>query len=108
LIGQSIVSHDFASDMWIELKERFAQVDRVRIYTLQIDIYSFKQGNLDVTDYYTELKVLWEELANYRPLPTCSCYVRCRCDAVENARSYRVEDHVIRFLMGLNDEYVAI
>ena len=28
--------------------------------------YAFKQGNLNVNDFYTELKILWEELECYK------------------------------------------
>jgi hypothetical protein len=40
------------------------------------------KGNLDVSDYFTQLKVFWDELENYRPIPVCSCAIACSCGAI--------------------------
>lgn len=69
---------------------------------------SFKQGNLTVTDFFTEMKILWEELENYRPLPHCVCVVRCTCEAMRNAKKYRDQYCVILFLMNLNENFSVV
>lgn len=76
-IAQSIVYMDSAADVWRDLKERFSQGDLVHIAELQQKLYSFRQDSSSVTDYFTELKVLWEELKNYRPTRSCVCDVKC-------------------------------
>jgi len=63
---------DNALDIWNDLKERFSQGDMIHIYDIQEMISSFKQGELTVTNYFTQLKILWGELYLFRPLPTCS------------------------------------
>jgi hypothetical protein len=63
------------------------------------------QGSLDVSSYYTELKSLWDELENFRPLPSCKCAIQCSCGAVQSLQTFRDQDYTIRFLKGLNDEY---
>lgn len=78
-IAQSIVYMDLAAHVCKDLKERLSQNDLVRIVELQQEIYSFKIHC--VTDYFTELKVLWEELENYRPTRNCICPVKCTCAA---------------------------
>lgn len=70
---------DLAAHVCKDLKERLSQNDLVRIVELQQEIYSFKIHC--VTDYFTELKVLWEELENYRPTRNCICPVKCTCAA---------------------------
>lgn len=40
-----------------------------------------------VTDFFSDLKILWEELDLYLPLPTCTCRIKCTCEAMRNARS---------------------
>lgn len=107
-IAQSLVYMDLASDVWKDLKERFSQGDLVRVVELQQEINSFKQGNLSVTDFFTEMKILWEELENYMPLPQCVCAVRCTCEAMRNAKKYRHQDCVIHFLMNLNENFSVI
>ncbi|XP_050913675.1 uncharacterized protein LOC127128420 [Lathyrus oleraceus] len=65
----------------------------------------FRQGTLDVSNYFTHLKVLWDELETYRPIPSCSCAIPCSCGASESIRRYRDQDYVIRFLKGLNEKF---
>jgi len=38
---------------------------------------SIKQGDLTVTDYFTKLRIIWDEMENFQPDPTCSC--KCSC-----------------------------
>src|ERR1044072_3520330 len=46
-IAQNLVYIDNVVDVWIELRERFSQVDLIRISELQSEIYSLKQGSFD-------------------------------------------------------------
>ncbi|XP_048234776.1 uncharacterized protein LOC125371039 [Ricinus communis] len=56
-------------DVWEDLKDKFSQSDIHRLCDLQEEIYGFKQNNLSVNDYYTHLKMLWDELSSFRPIP---------------------------------------
>jgi len=55
-------------------------------------ISSFKQGELIVTNCFTQLKILWDELNLFRPLPICSCVSKCTCGALVNVSKYKAED----------------
>lgn len=79
-IAQSIVFMENACDVWVDLKERFAQGDLVRISELMQEIYSLQHDSKTVTTVYSELKILWEELEIYMPIPNCTCRVRCSCE----------------------------
>jgi predicted unusual protein kinase regulating ubiquinone biosynthesis (AarF/ABC1/UbiB family) len=74
-IAQSVVFLENAIDIWNELRERFSQSDLVRISELQQEIYALKQDSRSVTDFYSDLKVLWEELELYLPIPTCTSHM---------------------------------
>lgn len=65
-IVESVMFTKNAFDVWKKLEERFAQVNCVRIAELQHELYQFKQGTSSVTNYFTQLKVIWEELEAYR------------------------------------------
>ncbi|KAK2406745.1 putative mitochondrial protein [Trifolium repens] len=78
-IAQSIVFMENALDVWNDLKERFSQGDLLRISELQQEIYSLQQESKTVTEFFSSLKLLWEELEIYLPMPACSCAVRCTC-----------------------------
>ncbi|CAN1279788.1 Retrovirus-related Pol polyprotein from transposon RE1 [Linum perenne] len=68
-IAQSLISYENAADIWKDLKQRFSQCDAIRIADIQTRIVSCDQGSSTVSQYFTNLKVLWEELLQYRPIP---------------------------------------
>ena len=97
-IAQSVIYLDNAVDVWNDLKERFSQSDLLRIAELQEEVYALKQGSQSVTDYFTMLKSVWEELDNYRPMIPCSC----------SAKTYHQQDFIIRFLKGLDEHFSIV
>jgi hypothetical protein len=107
-IAQSVVFLENAIDIWNELRERFSQGDLIRISELQQEIYALTQDSRSVTDFYSDLKVLWEELELYLPIPTCTCRNRCTCEAMRLARRNHTLLHTIRFLTGLNDNFSTV
>lgn len=60
------------------------------------------QENDSVSVYYGKLKVLWDELAIYDPLPDCNC------GKLKVLIDRHQRDSVIQFLMGLSDTYANI
>jgi hypothetical protein len=107
-IAQTIIFHVRAIDVWEELKDRFSKADRIRVSMLRSSINNLKQGSRSVLDYYTEMKTLWEELNSHRPMPQCTCIHQCICEAVRSARYFRLEDQVIQFLTGLNEQFAVV
>jgi hypothetical protein len=107
-IGQSIVFFENAVDVWNDLKERFSQGDLVRISELMQEIYSLHQDSKSVTEFYSDLKVLWEELEVYMPIPQCTCCYQCSCEAMRAARKNHSNLYAIRFLTGLNDNFSMV
>ncbi|XP_058762291.1 uncharacterized protein LOC131635668 [Vicia villosa] len=104
-IAKSIMWIENASNAWKNLQIRFSHSDIFRISDIQEDLYKFRQGNLDVSNYFTQLKVMWDELENYRPIPFCSCAIPCLCGAIASIKMYREQDYVIRFLKGLTEKF---
>jgi hypothetical protein len=88
--------------MWTDLKDRFSQKNGPRIFQLQKAISSHSQQNLFVSEYYTRLKGLWDELTNYRPIPQCSY------DTPKILANHYHQDYIFQFLMGLNDSFAQI
>ncbi|XP_061349881.1 uncharacterized protein LOC133295101 [Gastrolobium bilobum] len=107
-IKQSILWIDRAFEAWNDLRDRFRQSDIFRMSDIQEDVYKLQQGELSITDYFTELKKLWDELHNLRPLPSCRCVTPCTCGAITLVRDYRSQDHTVRFLKGLNEQYAHV
>jgi hypothetical protein len=107
-IAQSIMFMENALDVWNDLKERFSQADLVRISEIQQEIYALKQDSKYVTEFYSDLKLLWEELEIYMPMPSCSCVVRCSCESMCAARANHTLLYIVRFLTDLNDSFAVV
>ncbi|KAK4258442.1 hypothetical protein QN277_004893 [Acacia crassicarpa] len=101
-ISKSVLWFDSAAEIWTDLHSRFAQSDLFRIADLQEEIYNLQQGSSSVSDYFTSLKILWDEMSNIRPLKPCTC------GSIGNSLLHCEEDQVIRFLKGLNEPYASI
>ena len=76
-IYQSILWIEVASDLCNDLKRQCYQGDLYQIADLQESLYDLKQGDLSITKYFTQLKILWEELDNFQLIPPCDCVGTC-------------------------------
>jgi len=88
--------------MWNNLKDQFKRGERIRFAQLHQEIANLKQWSNKITDYFTELGGLWEELDQYKPMSQCTCPMPCTCFAMTNAKGFRGEDRIIQFLNDLN------
>ncbi|XP_058741158.1 uncharacterized protein LOC131613512 [Vicia villosa] len=79
-ITKSVLYINNVAGVWKNLQIRFSHGGFFHISDIQEDLYKFRQGTLDVSNYFTQLKVLWDELENYRPIPFFSCAIPCLCD----------------------------
>lgn len=59
-----------------------------------------------MSEYYTRLKQLWEELKNHEASPSCCCG-RWDCSSMKQLAQHDEQDRVLKFLMGLNDSFTA-
>lgn len=84
------------------MKKRYSEGDGVQLYDIRKAISNTRQGNLTVTQYFTKLQKLWDELSSLRPLPVCSC------EASKKLDEQKQEDKLIQFLMGLNEGFENI
>ncbi|GAU26486.1 hypothetical protein TSUD_294550 [Trifolium subterraneum] len=107
-ISQSLVYTDTATQAWSDLKARFSRANRVRVSTLQREMYALRQDSSSVTEFFTKLKGLWQELELYHPIPNCTCTFHCVCEAMHNAKKFREEDLILLFLTGLNEQYAMV
>lgn len=81
-ITHKIIWIDKTVEIWNDLKERFSQGNILRISYLQKEIYALKQGDRIVTDYFTKLKIIYDEMLNFQPISNCTCENPCNCGPV--------------------------
>lgn len=58
------------------------------------------QGSLSISAYFTKLKIICDELGNFKP--TCNCS-SCTCGGIRVLIDHHQMEYVMSFLMGLND-----
>ena len=72
-IVESVIYTDSATMLWRNLHDRFRQANGPRMYELKQALVNLHQGSLTVTQYFTKIKNLWEELIAFRPSIHCDC-----------------------------------
>uniref|UniRef100_A0A2N9FY23 Reverse transcriptase Ty1/copia-type domain-containing protein n=1 Tax=Fagus sylvatica TaxID=28930 RepID=A0A2N9FY23_FAGSY len=97
-----------AKEVWDDLQQRYTQSNGTRVHHLKQAIAAFKQDNLPVSLYFTQLKGFWDEFLNYRPIPGCTCGAKCICGLSKTLMEYQHYDYVHSFLMGLNDSFSQV
>jgi len=102
-----VVYIEDARELWEELRERFSNGDLFRISDLLQDINSMRQGEQTVTEFYIDLKILWEELEALQPTPDCECKIKCNCD-IKYIQRYKESEYALCLLKGLNDTIVTV
>lgn len=64
------------------------------------------QDKTYVSNYFTKLKMYWDELQLYCPIDACLC--GCECKATRPIIVSQECEFILQFLMGLNDKFTHI
>ncbi|XP_019177871.1 PREDICTED: uncharacterized protein LOC109173068 [Ipomoea nil] len=106
-IASSVLWINTAEGVWKDLKKRFSHQDVFRVAEIQSQIYQTRQGNSNINEYFTQLKLLWDELLVLRPIPSCECTPSCACgnNMAEKVKTHLENDMLSAFFIGLNDSY---
>ncbi|KAL2942946.1 Antiviral helicase SKI2 [Bienertia sinuspersici] len=107
-IKKSVMFMNTAKDMWKSLEQRFQISNGARKYQVTKMIYETKQNGKSVNDYYTEMKILWEELENLSFCPPIT-EINPEVAAYLNAKHQQDEEQkLFQFLNGLDEINGAI
>ncbi|XP_073037030.1 uncharacterized protein [Primulina eburnea] len=101
-IADSLMYIPTASEMWIDLRDRFLQSNAPRIFQIKRLLTDLHQGSMNISAYYTRLRTLWDELKDFQPIAPC------HCGSMTQLVNFQNQECVLQFLMGLNDSYALI
>lgn len=76
-----------------------------RLSNMMKEFHYLRQGSSSVDEYYTKLKILFEEMQILRPLRTCISDPTCKCGAIKDVLENLDEDYMIQFVEGLNENF---
>ncbi|KAH6790644.1 Cation efflux family protein [Perilla frutescens var. frutescens] len=93
---------DTSSQLWDELYKRFGSRNGPRLYQLRREIATYSQQNQSVMLYFNNLISLWDDLALLKNSRVCTC------EAATDATTDLEEEHLMQFLMGLQDCYETV
>ncbi|XP_074297648.1 uncharacterized protein LOC141628396 [Silene latifolia] len=101
-IKHSISYFEEARLLWDDLAERFSSVDGAKIHGLKARLHDCIQTKgMSVTDYFGQLKTLWDDIAAHEPVFACTCG-NCTCEITKNALARQDSERLHKFLMGLD------
>ena len=98
----TVISYQYASEIWSDLHDRFQQHNGPHRFQLQKEIVNLKQGNTSVSTYFTRLKSLWEEMSAYRPSADCACGGLCPFT------EHLLREQIMQFLIGLDESFSQV
>jgi len=101
-IRHSILWMENAEEIWKDLRVRFFQGDLLHISNLQMDAAQLKQGEQTVSEYFTKMRIIWDELENFR-LNLVYCNGSYKTSELIAQR--KAEDRAMQFLRGLSEQY---
>lgn len=101
-LRSTITYMENVKELWDDLHQRFSIGNGPRVHQLKADLAACKQQGATVVTYYGRLKVMWDELVNYEPIPMCKCG-GCKCNMSSALEKKRDDEKVHQFLMGLDD-----
>ncbi|XP_059436248.1 uncharacterized protein LOC132169195 [Corylus avellana] len=104
-IYSTVIYITSAEVMWEDLKDRYSQRNGPCVFQLQKAISVVTQEKSSISQYFTCIKALWEELNNYRPISICNC---CNCGRMKSILELYSQEKVLQFLMGLNDSFSTV
>ncbi|XP_021765865.1 uncharacterized protein LOC110730064 [Chenopodium quinoa] len=95
------------AEIWNQLEKRFSLVNGSRKYKLNKELYDTKQQSMTISEYYTQMKAIWEELESLNVLPSIG-EVNAEVAAFLTALGKQNEEQkLFQFLNGLDDAHGA-
>ncbi|KAL9239312.1 hypothetical protein vseg_013647 [Gypsophila vaccaria] len=72
-IRANVLNAKSSKDLWLELNERYGQVNTLELYQLKKDLNNLSQENSSLVNYYSNLKRSWESIDSLDLIPDCTC-----------------------------------
>lgn len=106
-IKPSVLFINNASDIWKQLEKRFSLSNGSRKYKLNRDLFNLKQNGAKVSEYFTKLSTLWEEIESMNTLPMVTSQSDEITNLMKAIETMKEEARLFQFLNDLDEIYGA-
>ncbi|GJZ52107.1 serine carboxypeptidase S28 family protein [Tanacetum coccineum] len=106
-IAKSIMFIGTAFEIWNQLEKRFALSNGSRKYKLNRETYDVMQSGQPISEYYTIMKCVWEELDSMNVLPRITTFIAEITAFLNAINTQKEEQGLFQFLNGLDDHFSA-
>nr|GEU88536.1 cysteamine dioxygenase [Tanacetum cinerariifolium] len=106
-IAKSVMFIRNASEIWSQLKTRFSLSNESRKYKLSKDTFGISQQGNSVSEYYTRMECVWEELDSMNNLPRLVTFTPKMLVFLCDVEKEKEEQILFQFLNGVDDCYSA-
>ncbi|KAL8096592.1 hypothetical protein AgCh_037526 [Apium graveolens] len=100
-------SYKFWSRCNSMITERFGQASSAQLYALEQEVFQISQDTFSISEYYTQLKRIWDEIDNLKPLPECEC-AHCNCNMTQKVLKLQQDQRLMIFLMKMSNEFANV
>ena len=107
-IKRSVMFVTNCSQIWKELEQRYSVTNGSRKYRISKEIYETKQSGRLISEFYTDMKTLWEELETLSNLPPITEMNTEVNEFVKALNQSQEEQKLFQFLNGLDESYATI
>lgn len=104
-IKTSVLFINTAVDIWKQLEKRFSLTNGSRKYKLNKDLFGLRQDNMKISEYFTSLSCIWEELESMNTLPIITSVTTEVTNLLKAINDMKEKSKLFQFLNGLNETY---
>ncbi|XP_021859797.2 uncharacterized protein [Spinacia oleracea] len=101
-IAKSVMYFNTAREIWLDLEDRFEYVNGPQLFALEQQASEVTQGTQSISDFFTEIKSVWDKLSVANPLPSCTCNM-CTCNLTQKIAKMQHDHRLMQFLMKLSE-----
>jgi hypothetical protein len=106
-MGKSIMFMGTAHAIWLQLETRFALSNGSHKYKLNRETYAIMQSGRSISEYYTNMKCVWEELDSMNELPRIVNITPEVAVFIQALNVQKEEQRLFQFLNGLDDHFTS-
>lgn len=106
-ISKSVLFFKTAKEIWDDLEDRFGYASMTQVYSIEQQLSELNQGTKSVSDFFTEIKTLWDAMSDVSPLPCCTCN-KCTCNVTPKVHQMQQDHRLLQFMMKLSEKYATV